>query len=158
MIEPETSEQLLARVPEGRTVTLTRDTDTWFQEVRGSNSQIVYFKEVILSDGVEEVFEEWWGYNDAGQVTYNKDSSGFESWHAYAKDGEYAGFKGRHGTATGIYAIEDELAADEGLEVTDKALEQRLEAIESSIDHMSDQMNLIIKVMSVEYKLGETND
>ena len=57
-------------------------------------------------------------------------------------------------------AVSDPREPDEPLTCVEdrKIVEQRLEAIENSIDHMSDQMKLIIKVMSVEYKLGETND
>ena len=36
-----------------------------------------------------------------------------------------------------------------------KAVEQWLEDTENSLDHLSQQMKLIIKVMSAEYTLGD---
>ena len=164
MIKPETSDQLLARIHNGSTVTLTRtaNRDGWFQQVRDKQGELVYFKDVSIctATGNIEVFEEWWDHNEAGQVIYNKDSDGLECWHAYDRDGKDCGYRDNRGKASGIYAIEDERAADGACrgrerEPLVRTVEQRLEDIESSLDHMSDQMKLIIKVMSVEYKLGD---
>jgi len=149
MIEPETSEQLLDGIPGGRTVTLSRKgTKGWLQTIRNGQGQVLYSKDVSISFGKEKIFEEWWEYNDSGQVTYNKDSDGLECWYTYDSDGKDCGFKDNRGRASGIY--EQNTGAEER-----KAVEQRLEAIESSVDHISQQMKLIINSIVVEHKLGD---
>ncbi len=147
MIEPETSEQLLDKIHNGGTVTLTRGAhrDGWFQQVRDEKGQLIYVKDVSTHFGKEEVLEEWWGYNEAGQVTYTKDSEGIECWNDYDKEGKCCGYKDNRGKSSGTLAADSKTPS----------VEQRLEAIESSLDHLSQQMKLIIKAMSAEYKLGE---
>ena len=146
MIEPETSEQLLDGIPGGRTVTLSRKgTKGWLQTIRDGQGQVLYSKDVSISFFKEEIFEEWWEYNDSGQVTYNRDSNGLECWYTYDSDGKDCGFKDNRGRASGIY--EQNTGAEER-----KAVEQRLEDIENSLVHLSQQMKLI---MSAEYTLGD---
>ena len=56
--------------------------------------------------------------------------------------------------------IEEELAADEACrgrerKPLERSVEQRMEAIESSVDHLSQQMKLIVNSMVIEHKLGD---
>ena len=152
MIEPETSEQLLDRICNGSSVTLNWNLNGWFQQVRDKKGQLIYIKDVSTcrATGNIEVLEEWWEHNDVGQVIYTKDSEGIECWNDYDKEGKCCGYKDNKGKSSGTLAEDKPLTGVNKEEK--KAFEQRLGALdESSLDHMSDQMKLIIKVMSAEY-------
>ena len=153
MIEPETSEQLLARIHNGGTVTLTRSTnrDGWFQQVRDKQGELVYFKDVSTSFGEEEVFEEWWEHNYDGQTIYNKDSNGLECWYAYDRDGKECGFKDNTGKSTGTFAIKDKLVADEL--AADEACRGRerepseLEVLRTKVDAVDLKLDILISML-----------
>ena len=155
MIEPESPEQLLTKIPKSDTVTLTGKLSGWLQEVSDIRGHLLYTKDVstCTATGNLEVFEEWWEHNDVGQVIYNKDSDGLECWFSYDEQGREAGYRDNTGKATGVFALDKPLTGVE--EKKSLTVEQRLEAIESSVDHLSQQMKLIINSMVVEHKLGD---
>ena len=90
-----------------------------------------------------ETSNDWWQHvvlNTREQEIYRADSNGYKRWTLYKEDGsldyEY----------DNVPVIDTPLA---------RTVEQRLEALESSVDHISQQMKLIINSMVVEYKLGD---
>ena len=168
MIKPE---ELLARAEDGMTVETRSLDDWWCQQVRDKDGKDIYSMD---SNGLEcwrkythgnvthyrdsTGFECWRKNNSNGLEVYYRNSLGRELWHEYDCNGVELGYKDNTGTATGIYAIEDELVADEAClrrEPLERTVEQRLEDIESSLDRLSQQMTLLIKAMATEYKLGD---
>ncbi len=150
MIEPEPHKHLLTRIPDSDTITLTGKLSGWYQRALDIHGHVLYLKDVTIctATGKQEVLEDWWEYNDSGQIIYNKDSDGLERWYAYGATGEETGYRDSTGTAAGTFSQEEKKPS---------TIEQRLEDIESSLEHLSDQTKLIIKAMYAEYKLGDHN-